>query len=157
AGSIGQVLYFAIAIVFVAAIESLLCSRMADRLAGNKGQPFDADKELWGQGHVMMLVPLVNGFPHTGALAPTATKLNLGAMSPLAGIFKFILKLALAFYLARYLELVPMACVAGILLFVAMNMVKRQEVKEVFTMGRAHVALMLYTAAAVIATDFLRG
>ena len=42
-------LYYAVAIVFVAAIESLLCSRMADRLAGNKGVPFHADKELASQ------------------------------------------------------------------------------------------------------------
>lgn len=156
-GELGKLAYYAVAIVFVSAIESLLCSRMADRLAGNQGQPFNADKELWGQGHVMIFVPLLNGFPHTGALARTATNIKLGAISPLAGVFKFALKLALAFYLARYLELVPMACIGGILLYVAMNMVKRGEIDEVLEMGRAHVALMAYTAIAVVTTDFLRG
>ena len=156
-GGVGTVAYYATAIVFVAAIESLLCSRMADRLAGNRGLPYDADKELWGQGHVMILVPLLNGFPHTGALARTATNIKLGALSPLAGVFKFALKLALAFYLARYLELVPMPCIAGILLYVAMNMVKGEEVEEVVAMGRGHLALMIYTAVAVVGTDFLRG
>ncbi len=157
AATLGQVAYYSIAIVFVAAIESLLCSRMADRLAGNKGTPFNADKELWGQGHVMFLVPLLNGFPHTGALARTATNIKLGAVSPLAGIFKAVLKLILAFYLAQYLELVPMACIGGILLYVAMNMVKPGEVEEVVQHGRGHVALMVYTALAVVGTDFLRG
>lgn len=153
----GGVLYASIAIVFVAAIESLLCSRLADRLAKNKGTPFDPDKELWGQAHVMMWVPLLNGFPHTGALARTATNIKLGALSPLASIFKAILKLVIAYYLARYLELVPMACVGGILLYVATNMVKRDEIEEVVAMGRGHVWLMLYTAVAVIGMDFLRG
>lgn len=39
--------YYVAAIVFVSAVESLLCSRMADRLAKNKGHPYDPNKELW--------------------------------------------------------------------------------------------------------------
>ncbi len=152
-----DIVYFALAIVFVSAVESLLCSRMADRLAGNKGQPFNPNKELWGQGMVQIAVPLVNGFPHTGALARTATNIKLGAISPLAGIFKCVLKLLLAAFLAHYLELVPMACIGGILMYVALNMVKREEVKQVLEHNRFHVVLMIYTAVMVIITDFLTG
>ena len=47
---LGDLAYYVIAIVLVAAIESLLCSRMADRLADNRGLPFNPNKELWGQG-----------------------------------------------------------------------------------------------------------
>jgi len=149
--------YYVVAIVFVAAIESLLCSRMADRLADNRGLPFNPNKELWGQGWVQIVIPLMNGFPHTGALARTATNIKLGAISPLAGIFKCILKLALAAFLARYLELVPMACIGGILLYVATVMVKPAEVKQVMAHSRFHIALMLYTAVMVVVTDFLTG
>lgn len=149
--------FFVVAIVFVSAVESLLCSRMADRLADNKGAPFNPDKEFWGQGMVQIVVPLLNGFPHTGALARTATNIKLGALSPLAGIFKAVLKLLLAAFLATFLEQVPMACVGGILLYVASGMVKPSEVKEVLSLNRFHVALMLYTAAAVFVTDFLKG
>jgi SulP family sulfate permease len=152
-----DLIYFVIAIVFVAAVESLLCSRMADRLADNKGIPYNPNKELWGQGLVQVIVPLLNGFPHTGALARTATNIKLGAISPLAGIFKCVLKLGLAVYLASYLELVPMACIGGILLYVATAMVKPAEVKQVFAHNRFHVALMAYTAVMVIVTDFLTG
>jgi MFS superfamily sulfate permease-like transporter len=157
AGATYDLVYAAIAIVFVAAIESLLCSRMADRLGNNTGQPFDPEKELWGQGHVMAIVPLINGFPHTGALARTATNIKLGAISPLAGIFKAVLKLLIAFYLSSFLGLIPMACIAGILFYVAINMVKKGEIDEVIEHGRGHVWLMVYTALAVILTDFLRG
>lgn len=152
-----DLVYAAVAIVFVAAIESLLCSRMADRLANNTGRPFDPEKELWGQGAVMAFVPLLNGFPHTGALARTATNIKVGAISPLAGIFKAILKLLFAYYLANFLGFIPMACIAGILIYVAINMVKPAEVTEVMQQGRGHVWLMIYTALAVILTDFLRG
>ena len=149
--------YFVVGIVFVSAIESLLCSRMADRLADNQGKPYNPNKELWGQGFVQMIVPLLNGFPHTGALARTATNIKLGAISPLAGIFKCFLKLGLALFLASYLEMVPMACIGGILLYVASAMVKSSEVKQVLLHNRFHVALMLYTAVTVVLTDFLTG
>ena len=73
----------------------LLCSSMADRLAGNKGTPFNPDKEFWGQGVVQIITPLINGFPCTGALARTATSIKAGAVTPLAGYFKGVLKLLL--------------------------------------------------------------
>jgi MFS superfamily sulfate permease-like transporter len=154
---LGDLAYFVAAIVFVSAVESLLCSRMADRLADNRGMPFNPSKELWGQGLVQIIVPMLNGFPHTGALARTATNVKVGAVSPMAGIFKAVLKLLLAAYLATYLEYVPMACIGGILLYVATAMVKPAEIREVLGINRFHVGLMIYTALAVVVTDFLTG
>ncbi len=151
-----DLLYFAVAIYFVAAIESLLCSRMADRMANNQGVPFNPNKELWGQGMVNIITPLLNGFPHTGALARTAVNIRLGAISPLAGIAKFSFKLLMAAYLAKYLEQVPMACIGGILLYVASGMVKWKEIQEVNEMkSKLHFLLMIYTAVMVPLTGFL--
>jgi MFS superfamily sulfate permease-like transporter len=152
-----NVVFYVVAIVFVAAIESLLCSRMADRMAENTGTPYNPNKELFGQGMVNMVVPLLNGFPHTGALARTATNIKVGGMTPLAGILKCWLKLAMAFFLAVYLDLVPMACIAGILAYVAFNMVKWQEIRIVHEMNRFHIFLMYFTAAVVLLKDFLTG
>jgi MFS superfamily sulfate permease-like transporter len=129
---------------------------MADRMANNQGVPFNPNKELWGQGMVNIFTPLFNGFPHTGALARTAVNIRLGAVSPLAGIAKFSFKLLLAAYLATYLEQVPMACIGGILLYVASGMVKWKEIQEVLEMkSRFHFWLMVYTAIMVPLTGFL--
>ena len=156
-GVIADAAYFVFAIVFVSGVESLLCSSMADRLAENKKTPFDPDKEFFGQGLVQILTPLVNGFPCTGALARTATSIKAGARTPLAGYFKGVLKLGLAFFVAPLLEKVPMACIAGILFWVASNMIKKKEVQEVLAKGRFHGFLLVYTAVAVPLTDFLTG
>ncbi|HEU4535007.1 MAG TPA: SulP family inorganic anion transporter, partial [Polyangiaceae bacterium] len=152
-----DVAYFVLAIVFVSGVESLLCSSMADRLANNKKTPFNPDKEFWGQGLVQIITPLVNGFPCTGALARTATSIKAGAVTPLAGYFKGVLKLVLAYFLARYLELVPMACIGGLLLWVASNMIKPAEIREVARQGRFELGMMAYTAIMVPLTDFLTG
>jgi sulfate permease, SulP family len=152
-----DIAYFVFAIVFVSAVESVLCSSMADRLADNRKTPFNPDKELWGQGLVQIVTPLINGFPCTGALARTATSIKAGAVTPLAGYFKGVLKLVMAIFLASYLNYVPMACIAGILLWVAGNMIKPSEIKGVWRHSRFHAALMVYTAVMVPLTDFLTG
>ncbi|MFN5983423.1 MAG: SulP family inorganic anion transporter [Fluviicola sp.] len=156
-GVVLDIIYFVVSIVFVSGVESVLCSSMADKLANNKKTPFNADKEFFGQGMVQIITPLVQGFPCTGALARTATSIKAGAKTPLAGYFKAILKLVLAFYLAQYLELIPMACIGGILVWVASNMIKISEIKEIKHLGKFEFSMMLYTAVMVPVTDFLTG
>ncbi len=156
-GVIIDIIYFVSAIVFVSGVESVLCSSMADRLAKNDRTPFNPDKEFFGQGMVQIITPLVQGFPCTGALARTATSIKAGAQTPLAGYFKAVLKLTMAFYLAQYLELVPMACIGGILVWVASNMIKPSEIREVKSHGKFEFSMLVYTAVMVPLTDFLTG
>lgn len=156
-GVLLDIVYFAVAIVFVSGVESVLCSSMADRLAKNEKTPFNPDKEFFGQGLVQIITPLVQGFPCTGALARTATSIKAGATTPLAGYFKAILKLSMAYFLAQYLELIPMACIGGILVWVASNMIKLSEIKEIKHSGKFEFSMMVYTAIMVPMTDFLTG
>jgi MFS superfamily sulfate permease-like transporter len=154
---LGDLTFYALAFAFVCGFESLLAARMADRLADNRGTPYNPNKEFWGQGLIQFLVPMLNGMPLSGALARTATNIKVGAVTPLAGIMKCTLKLTLVFFLADYLELVPMACIGGILLWVSFNMIKPAEIKIVLAHNRFHASLMIYTAIMVIVTDFLVG
>lgn len=156
-GVVLDIIYFVSAIVFVSGVESILCSSMADKLAKNEKTPFNPDKEFFGQGLVQIITPLVQGFPCTGALARTATSIKAGAKTPLAGYFKAVLKLVMAYYLAQYLELVPMACIGGILVWVASNMIKPSEIKEVKKHGKFEFAMLVFTAIMVPLTDFLTG
>jgi sulfate permease, SulP family len=154
---IGDLVFYALAFAFVCGFESLMAARMADRLADNQGTPYNPNKEFWGQGLIQTFVPLLNGMPLSGALARTATSIKVGAMTPLAGIMKCFLKLALAWFLAHYLDLVPMACIGGILMWVAFNMVKPTEIKQVLAHNWFHSGLMIYTALMVIFVNFLAG
>jgi SulP family sulfate permease len=154
---LADLVYFVVAIYFVSGIESLLCSSMADRLANNRKTSFDPDREFWGQGLVQVITPMINGFPCTGALARTATSIKAGAVTPLAGYFKAVLKLGMAYVLAKQLEIVPIACIAGILLWVSTNMIKWHEIQEVLHTGRRHTVVMIFTAVMVPMTDFLTG
>lgn len=139
-------------LVFIAALESLLSARMADRLAHNP-TPYNPNKELFGQGLVNVIVPLFNGFPCTGALARTATNIKVGALSPMASILKGVFVIVLMLGFSTQLNRIPMACVGGLLLFVALNMIKLDEIRQVVRAGYLHVALMAYTAAMTLISD----
>ena len=150
-----DLIFYAAAFAFVCGFESILAARMADRLADNQGTPYNPDKEFFGQGLIQAIVPILNGMPLSGALARRATNIKVGAVTPLAGIMKCVWKLTLVWFLASYLERVPMACIGGILLWVAFNMIKPAEIKQVWLHNRFHAALMTYTAVMVIFTSFL--
>ena len=148
--------YFVVAIVFVAAIESLLCSRMADRLAENRGGLSTRTRSSGGRGWSTSWCPCSTG-SRTPARWRGRRRTSSSARSRRSRASSSFLKLFLAFYLASYLELVPMACIGGILLYVAYGMVKPAEVAQVLAHNKFHVGLMVYTAVMVVVTDFLTG
>lgn len=152
-----DLVFYAAAFAFVCGFEGILAARMGDRLADNKGTPYNPDKEFWGQGVIQVFATIMNGMPLSGALARTATNIKVGALTPLAGIMKGLLKLLLVFFLAKYLGMVPMACIGGILLWVAVNMVKPKEIKEMWGHSRIDAFLMVYTAVMVVFVGFLAG
>jgi len=159
---LGIVVYYAVAIMLVGVVESLLCARMADTIAVNKVwracTPFHPSKELWAQGWINAIVPLFNGFPHNGALARTALNIKLGAVTPLAGIVKCIFCIIMVFALPTCLEMMPMAVIAGLLWFAALNMVTSAQLTQVFKDGGwTHVLVTCFTCLLVVGTDFLHG
>lgn len=79
------------------------------------------------------------------------------SISPLAGIAKCVFKLLLVAYLATFLEYVPMACIGGIMIYVAYNMVKPAEISLVLSHGRIETLIMAYTAVMVLVTNFVTG
>jgi SulP family sulfate permease len=107
-------------IALLGAIESLLCARIADNLSN---QPrHDPNQELMAQGLANMAVPLFGGIPATGTIARTVTNIRAGATSPVSGMVHAATLLMVVLVAAPLAANVPLAALAGILLFVAWNM-----------------------------------
>jgi SulP family sulfate permease len=107
-------------IALLGAIESLLCARVADQLGTQRRH--DPNQELMAQGVANFVTPFFGGMPATGTIARTVTNVRSGATSPVAGMVH-ALTLTLVVLLAAPLAMhVPLAVLAGILLFVAWNM-----------------------------------
>src|SRR5690606_27257778 len=67
----------AVAVAALAAIESLLAARVAASISDTG--PYDADRELVGQGLASIAAGLFGGMPATGAIARTAVSIRAGA------------------------------------------------------------------------------
>lgn len=112
-------------IALLGAIESLLCARVSDQISG---QPrHDPNQELMAQGIANVVTPFFGGMPATGTIARTVTNIRSGGTSPIAGMvhaLTLLLVVLLAAPLARH---VPLAVLAGILVFVGLNMGEWRE------------------------------
>ncbi|MDQ0568725.1 SulP family sulfate permease [Variovorax paradoxus] len=117
-------------IALLGAIESLLCARVADQLSG---QPrHDPNQELMAQGIANLVAPFFGGMPATGTIARTVTNIRSGGNSPIAGIVHALTLLIVVLLAAPLARHVPLAVLAGILVFVGLNMGEWRE----FTPGQ---------------------
>jgi SulP family sulfate permease len=114
-----------VTIALLGAIESLLCARVADNLVEFKRH--DPNQELMAQGVANFIAPLFGGIPATGTIARTVTNVRAGAVSPVAGIVHAATLLFIVLAAAPLAGFVPLAVLAGILLFVAWNMGEWRE------------------------------
>lgn len=109
----------ALTIALLGGIESLLSAVVADGMISGKHR---SNTELIAQGIANIVTPFFGGIPATGAIARTATNIKNGGRTPIAGMVHAITLLAIMLFLGQYAKLIPMACLAGILIVVAYNM-----------------------------------
>ncbi|MFO1339409.1 MAG: SulP family inorganic anion transporter [Burkholderiaceae bacterium] len=123
--TVKQLVIPTVTIALLGAIESLLCARVADNLT--ELPRHDPNQELMAQGVANFVVPFFGGIPATGTIARTVTNVRAGASSPVAGIVHAATLLAIVLVAAPLALHVPLAALAGILLFVAWNMGEWRE------------------------------
>ena len=109
-----------VTIALLGAVESLLSARVADGMSTRPRH--DPNQELMAQGIANIVTPFFGGIPATGTIARTVTNLRAGATSPVAGIVHAATLLAIVLVAAPLAANVPLAVLAGVLLFVAWNM-----------------------------------
>ena len=107
-------------IALLGAIESLLCARVADQISGLPRH--DPNQELMAQGLANLVVPFFGGMPATGTIARTVTNVRAGASSPVSGLVHALTLLVIVLVAAPLALHVPLAVLAGILMYVAWNM-----------------------------------
>lgn len=118
-GLIRQMISPAFTIAILASIESLLSCVVSDGMIGSHHR---SNAELVGQGVGNMMSALFGGIPATGAIARTAANVKNGGRTPIAGMTHAVTLLLILLFLMPYASLIPMSCLASILIMVAYNM-----------------------------------
>lgn len=118
-GLIRQMISPAFTIAILASIESLLSCVVSDGMIGSHHR---SNAELVGQGVGNMMSAIFGGIPATGAIARTAANVKNGGRTPIAGMAHAVTLLLILLFLMPYASLIPMSCLASILIMVAYNM-----------------------------------
>lgn len=140
----------AFTIALLCAIESLLSAVVADGMIGDEHQ---SNTELIGQGVANLVTPLFGGIPATGAIARTVTNVKNGGRTPVAGIVHAATLLAIMLALGQYAKLIPMACLAGILIIVAYNMSEWRSFRALLRAPVYEVVVLVATFLLTVLVD----
>ena len=140
----------AVSIAVLAAIESLLSAVVADGMIGAK---HDSNNELIGQGIANILSPLFGGLPATGAIARTATNINNGGRTPVAGIVHAVVLLLIMMFFGNYVLYIPMAALAAVLMSVAWNMAGIPAIRKLLKGQRSDIAVLMVTFLITVFVD----
>jgi sulfate permease, SulP family len=112
----------AFTLAVLSGIESLLCARIADDLQP-KVKPHAPNQELIAQGVANMAAPLLGALPITGTIARTVTNLKSGGNTPISAMVHSATLLLIMLVAAPLAVHIPLAVLAGILIFIAWHMV----------------------------------
>ncbi|MBS7350400.1 MAG: STAS domain-containing protein [Comamonas sp.] len=138
------------------AIESLLCARVADQLATHpEHRSHNPNQELMAQGVANIVVPFFGGMPVTGTIARTMTNLRSGATSPISGVVHAVLLAGIVLLAAPLALHVPLAVLAGVLLFIAWNMGEWREFARLRHFSNHYRLLLLGTFFLTVVFDLM--
>jgi SulP family sulfate permease len=140
----------ALTIAMLGAIESLLSAVVADGMISSNHR---SNTELIAQGIANVVTPFFGGIPATGAIARTATNVKNGGRTPVAGIIHAVVLLLIMFFLGKWAKLIPLSCLAGILVVVAYNMSEMRSFFSILKGSRYDIIVLLTTFLLTVLFD----
>ena len=144
------VLPAAFTIAMLGAIESLLSAMVADGVVGDK---HNSNTELIGNGVANLVAPFFGGIPATGAIARTMANINNGGRTPVAGIVHTIVLLLVLLFLGGLVGMIPMPCLAGVLIVVSYNMSGWRTIRSMCRQSRGDIAVLFLTLLLTVIFD----
>lgn len=148
--SINLLLPSAFTIAMLGAIESLLSATVADGVTGSRT---NSNTELIGQGIANITVPLFGGIPVTGAIARTMANITNGGRTPVAGVVHALVLLITFLFAMPLISLVPMSCLAAVLIMVSYNMSGWRTIKGMVNNPKGDVWVLVVTFLLTVIFD----
>ncbi|MFL1382186.1 SulP family inorganic anion transporter [Nocardiopsis protaetiae] len=140
-------------VAMVASVESLLAATAVDRL--HSGRRVMLDRELCGQGAANTISGALGGLPVAGVIVRSTANVRAGAHSPLSTILHGVWILLFVALFAHVVELIPMAALAALLVFIGVQMVSLAHLRD---LRRHHEAgVYLVTLFGVVLLGLLEG
>ena len=142
----------ALTIALLGSIDSLLTSLIADSMTRTR---HDSNRELVGQGIGNVVAGLIWGLPGAGATMGTVVNIRAGGRTPVSGVLRSAILLGLVLGLGKYVEAIPHAVLAGILMKVGWDIIDWRFLTRVLRVQREHLLVMLITLGLTVFLDLV--
>lgn len=133
-------------------IDTLLTAVIGDSLTR---QEHDSDKELRGQGLANMISGLFGALPGAGATMGTVTNIQVGARSPLSGVFRAAMLALVVLVAGGLTEPIPMAVLAGIAVYVGFNILDWSFIQRAHKVSVQGMAIMYGVMLLTVFVDLI--
>ncbi len=143
-------------IAVVASLETLLNLEAVDNL-DPKQRSSPASRELFAQGVGNLTAGLIGGLPVTSVIVRGSVNINAGAQTKRSAIIHGVLLAAMVALLPAYLNLIPLSCLAAILVVTGLKLASPKLFKQLWSEGRYQFGPFIITVIAIVVTDLLIG
>ena len=123
----------AVAASLLSLVES---SSVARSISAHTGQPLDLDREFLGQGAANIVAGMTSAYPTSGSLTRSALNHSVGGTTRWAGAIAGVAMLAVPTVAGPWLDRIPLAALAGLLMVVATNLVDLTRIRRVLLSNR---------------------
>lgn len=145
----------AITMAFVASAETLLSAGAVDRM--HDGPRSDYDQELRAQGIGNILCGIAGALPMTGVIVRSSANVQAGGKSRWSAVMHGMWILLFVSAVPFVLERVPVASLAGILVFTGYKLVDWKSAKALSKYGQMPIWIFGATVVGIVAVDLLTG
>lgn len=146
----------AVTIAAVASLETLLNLQAVDKLDPQQ-RTSPPSRELVAQGVGNVTCGLIGGLPVTSVIVRSSVNVNAGGKTKLSAIFHGFLLLGSVMLLPTWLNEIPLASLAAILLVTGFKLASPALIRQMWSEGRYQFVPFLLTVAAIVLTDILIG
>jgi MFS superfamily sulfate permease-like transporter len=146
----------AITLAIVASLETMLSIEAVDKIDPHKNVT-NKDREFIAQGLGNMLSGLIGALPVTSVIVRSSANIGAGSVSKLSSIMHGVWLLVSVMFFVQWLELIPLAALAAILIHVGFKLCKPSLFKQIYKQGKAQLIPFVITILAILFTDLLVG
>ncbi len=146
----------AVVLAIVASLETLLCVEATDKMDPQK-RVTPTNRELKAQGLGNMLSGMIGGLPVTQVIVRSTANISFGGKTKMSAILHGVFLLVSALTIAKFLNMIPLASLAAILLMVGYKLAKPALFKQMYKLGWEQFIPFVATVVGILATDLLKG
>jgi carbonic anhydrase/SulP family sulfate permease len=146
----------ALTLAAVASLETLLNLEAVDKLDPRQ-RTSPPSRELIAQGAGNVVSGLIGGLPLTSVIVRSSVNINAGGQTKLAAVFHGVLLLVSVALLPFWLNLIPLSCLAAVLLVTGIKLANPALVRQMWGEGKYQFVPFILTVAAIVLTDLLVG